>query len=299
MDGSAGSALNISGANISSTCGIYLNSNNSSNALVIQGAATLTAPSFNMVSGAKPNDSGSGCKLDSFYTHSGASTQCTDPTFGTAAPDPLASVAPPSVGACGSPPNGGTNYSWSNLTPPQTINPGVYCGGINIGGGNVTLTPGTYILNGGGLRIQGGSNTTVTGTGVTFYNTSAGWTAGSLLLSSQTNVNLKAPTSGAYQGIIFMQDHSVCPSTSHAINGQGSANTIKLNGTIYTHCTQTGGSYVAQNVIYTGQSTTGYYTALVVDTLTVNGATNLVLDPTGGQNTGIGLGTPSFPALIQ
>jgi Flp pilus assembly protein TadG len=297
MDSSAGAALSISGAAIASTCGIYLNSNNISNAFVVQGNGTLTgsgAGTFTMVTGAKISDSGSGCKHDAFYTLSGSSTQCVDPTYAAAAADPLASVPAPSYSGCDH-----TNYSWSNLTPPQTLSQGVYCGGINIGGGNVTFNPGTYVLNGGGLRIQGGSNTTVTGAGVFFYNTSSGYTAGSLLMSSQTNVDFKAPTSGPYQGIMFMQDHSVCPSTSHAINGAPTPNNLKINGTIYTHCTQTGGSYVPQTMLYTGQSTAGYYMALVVDKLTVNGATNLVLDPTGGSNTGIGLGGGNKPFLIQ
>ena len=298
LDPTAGSALNVSGASVSTTCGIYLNSNNTTNALALGGSATVsagTAP-LNMVNGAKISASGSGCKTDSYYGNQNPSNsfQCTDPTYGSAASDPLSSLPAPSYSGCDH-----TSYSWSNLSPPQTLSPGVYCGGINLGGGNITLNPGNYILNGGGLTIQGGSNTTVNGSGVFFYNTSNGYTAGSMLVSSQVNLNLKAPTSGTYEGIVFMQDHSVCPSTGHAVNGAPSNNTIKINGTIYTHCTNTGSGYVAQKMTYTGQSTSGYYTALVVDTLTVNGATNLVLDPTGGTNTGIGLGTESKPFLIQ
>jgi len=38
---------------------------------------------------------------------------------------------------------------------------------------------------------------------------------------------------------------------------------------------------------------------MVVDTLTVNGATNLVLDPTGGSNTGIGTSGGNVPYLIR
>jgi hypothetical protein len=131
---------------------------------------------------------------------------------------------------------------------------------------------------------------------VYFYNTSSGYTAGSLLISGQPNVTLKSPASGSYQGLFFMQDHNVCPSTSHAINGNTN---IKINGTIYTHCTKTGANYAAQNLLYTGESSTGYYSALVVDTAQINGMSNLVLDPTGGSNTGIGLGSGSKAFLIQ
>ena len=56
---------------------------------------------------------------------------------------------------------------------------------------------------------------------------------------------------------------------------------------------------MAQNLLYTGESSTGYYSALVVDTIQINGMSNLVLDPTGGSNTGIGLGSGNKPYLIQ
>lgn len=159
----------------------------------------------------------------------------------------------------------------------------------------MTFNPGTYVLNGGGLKIQG-ANTTVTGSGVFFYNTAAGYTSGELLISGQPTATFTSQTSGPYQGLFFMQDHSVCPSSSHAVNGNTN---IKINGTIYAHCTNAGANYAAQNLLYTGESSTGYYSALVVNTLTLNGMSNLVLDPTGGSNTGIGLGSASKAYLIQ
>jgi len=98
----------------------------------------------------------------------------TGPGYSSAAADPLGAITAPTYSGCDH-----TNYSWSNLTPAQTINPGVYCGGINIGSGTVTFNPGNYFLNGGGLKLQGGSNATVTGNGVFFYNTASGYTAAS------------------------------------------------------------------------------------------------------------------------
>jgi hypothetical protein len=77
------------------------------------------------------------------------------------------------------------NAAGVNGNPPMTIsgtktlNPGSYCGGIWLeSGANVTLEPGTYILNGGNtegasvrtsLEVDGGA--TMTGSGVTFFNT--------------------------------------------------------------------------------------------------------------------------------
>jgi hypothetical protein len=311
----SGAGITLSGAGLYLSCGVYINNASTTNAFSLSGSQASicygtgtsctsgkTVP-LTMVSGAKISASGSGCKQDSYYgTQNPSNTiQCSDPNYASPVADPLASLPAPTVGACSGGSTLGTatwshssTWSWSNLSPPQTINPGVYCGGINIGGGNVTFTPGTYILNGGGLTIQG-SNTTVTGSGgVFFYNTSSGYSAGPLNMSGQPNVNFKSPSSGTYQGIFFMQDHSVCSSSSNTI--QGNTN-IEINGTIYAHCTNP--TYSPDTLIYTGESSTGYYTAIVVDKLTVNGMSNLVLDPTGGQNTGIGLSGVSKPYLIQ
>ena len=302
LDKSAGQALYLNGASLALSCGIYVNSNNTTNAFQLNSAnaylcygttascSSGTLP-LNMVTAAKINCSGCGCQQDSYYgTQGGGAHSCPDPTYSSAATDPLASIPAPSYSGCTQ-----TNYSWSNMGSPPNLVPGTYCGGIKITGGTVTLNPGTYVLNGGGLEIEG-ANTVVNGSGVFFYNTANGYTAGSLLVSGQPTVNFTSQTSGSYEGIFFMQDHNVCPSTQHAVNGNTN---IKINGTIYMHCTQTGGSYAAQNLLYTGESSTGYYSALVVDTLQINGMSNLVLDPTGGQNTGIGLGNAPKPALIQ
>ena len=298
----AAQALYVNGANLVLTCGVYVNSANTTNAFELDSAnayicygtaastcSTGTLP-LNMVTGAKIYCNGCGCKDSTAYgsTNNPSNTvTCAPPTYSTAAADPLASLPAPSYSGCA----GGTNYSQSN-SGNYTISPGVYCGGIKITGGNVTLNPGTYILNGGGLEIEG-ANTTVTGNGVYFYSTSNGYAAGPLLISGQPTVNIKAPSSGTYQGIFYMQDHNICPSTTHTVNGNTN---IQINGTIYLHCTNS--TYVAQNILYTGESTTGYYSALVVDTIQINGMSNLVLDPTGGQNTGIGLGGGPKPYLI-
>lgn len=290
LDPSAAQTLYFNGANLSLTCPIYLNSN-ASNAFTLNSASAYLSATgsggITMLTGAGVQCNACGCNSVAPYTGGNGGTACPTPARVSSITDPLSTLPAPSVGSCNSLTTSGTGWSWSNLSPAQTLNPGVYCGGINIGGGNVTFNPGTYILNGGGLKIQG-ANTTVTGTGVFFYNTSSGYAAGSLLMSGQPNVNFSGPSTGTYEGILFMQDHNVCPSTQHAINGNTN---IEYSGSIYLHCTKTGSNYVAQNLLYTGQSTTGHYSALIVDTLQINGMSNLILDPTGGQNTGIGLGS--------
>src|SRR5262249_49566202 len=58
------------------------------------------------------------------------------------------------------------------VTGTQELDPGVYCGGINVIGGHVKLNPGTYILNNGGLVVANGGSIEVKGNGgVGFYLT--------------------------------------------------------------------------------------------------------------------------------
>ena len=106
--------------------------------------------------------------------------------------DPLAYITPPSIGSCAS-------------VSGTTLNPGTYCGGIQLSGsGSYTLNPGVYISQ--GPLIINGPN--LTGTGVTIYVTAG---SGSSMASSIQNINatLSAPTSGSLQGILVYFDRSL------------------------------------------------------------------------------------------
>jgi hypothetical protein len=133
--------------------------------------------------------------------------------------DPLAyrqatmKAAAPSPTTCGtstsSPYNG-----WTNQPPIMgtvTLNPGTYCGGIDVGpGANVTFNPGIYTLASTASKNYGltvGIGATVSGDGVAFYN--YGPKGGvNFICSSCTagTVALTAPTSGPFEGILFFQD---------------------------------------------------------------------------------------------
>ena len=65
------------------------------------------------------------------------------------------------------------------------------------------------------MSIRG--NSTVTGTGVTFYITNGG----DLTINGNTNVQLSAPTSGSYEGILFYQDSN--DTSTATINGTSSS----------------------------------------------------------------------------
>ena len=152
--------------------------------------------------------------------------------------DPLSSLTKPTVPACGTTTKGTVLHGSSaalSITGPVTLYPDrAFCGGITISrGATVTLEPGTYVLgssnSAGGLSIDVGA--TVTGTGVTFYNYG---TSGAIAFtySSFTSggVDLVAPTSGTYGGILFFQDPR---NTSEAtLLGASNWNTV-LQGAYY------------------------------------------------------------------
>ena len=80
--------------------------------------------------------------------------------------DPLASLALPDQSSLTVQSTGPMNINSGSIT----LQPGVYQGGITIqGGATVTLNPGIYYLEGGGLSIQG-YGTTMTGSGALIYN---------------------------------------------------------------------------------------------------------------------------------
>lgn len=263
LNPSAAQAFSVQGAEVQTTCGVYVNSNNS-DALDIEGnppggsgSPAISASSVAIVG------SGPG------YHNGGQGTIVPSPQTGqTAVADPLLSLPAPSVGSC-------TSQSGSISSGTVTLNQGTFCGGIHISGGTVTFSAGQYILDGGGLTIDSAS-ATVTGTGVFFYNTvTSGYTYGPLTISGEPSVTFSAPTSGTYTGIFWFTDRSQTSSTQNQING---STTASIQGTIYMP---------GVPLLYTGESSTGTYTALVVNTLEINGSTNFKQDPTG-QYTGIG-----------
>jgi Flp pilus assembly protein TadG len=158
-------------------------------------------------------------------------TSCTDVTTHAApALDPYANApAPPIPGACSA--SGGA-----------TLSPGKFCGGLTLQG-NVTLSPGVYVVSGGPLKINANAN--IQGTGVTFYLTNGA----TLQLNGNAHENLSAPTqadcmmypnyfSGAggdcnpgtsLVGLLFYGDRTQ-PYTTNTLNGDNSST---MTGAIY------------------------------------------------------------------
>lgn len=216
LDPTSSGALHVeSGDKLISSCGVIANSS-SSTATTIGGGGFIQAPEFSVVG------------TDPGYTGTINATK-----ISTGVPpvtDPLAYLPAPTVGSCS--PGFGSQYSVSSGS--VTLNPGVYCGGIQTSGNaNVTLNPGIYIINNGGLQI--GGNSIVTGTGVMIYNTYSGGISnyGTLNVQDAANLRLTAPTSGTYAGIAFFNDRSVPLGAGGGASLLGGGTTSKIQGALY------------------------------------------------------------------
>ncbi len=266
----AAQALTVTGGAslYSSGCGVYVNSSSTS-AIYETGSAIISA-------------SGGGT-INVHGTTNICSFSCTaSPTPVTGAPtvtDPFATLPAPTIGtSCNS-----TNYSTPG-SGSATISPGVYCGGITVGGTfSLTMNPGTYIMFGGGFNI--GNSGIVTGAGVTIYLTGGTmggttYTSSGVQLSGSSYTYLTAPTSGTYQGVLFYQDRNVTYTTGNAQGG--SAHITNSAGTSWT----TGAWYFPTTSLSLSGAVAATKIALIVSTLSVTGSATFVQD-SGGSYTGL------------
>jgi len=159
-----------------------------------------------------------------------------------------------------------------------TLRPGTYFGGIRItGNANVTFSPGTYVLGGGGLTVTG--NSTLKGTGVTFYNSSAtGYAYAPIDLTGNETANLSAPTSGTFEGFLFFQDPSVAVGSAGSTIVGNSSSTF--DGIVYLPST---------TLTYIGNSSGSGYTIIVAYDITMTGNTSFTI---GNNYSSLANGSP-------
>jgi hypothetical protein len=176
-------------------------------------------------------------------------------------PDPFAAYPRPSVGSCDY-----TNYSLSG-NKTVTLQPGVYCGGMNFSGKvDVTFNPGLYIIKDGTISESGG---TFNGDGVTFFLTGAG---AAVQLSGQADWHIIAPLGGPLPGFaIFLDPNgpSGAAATSSTLSGQSE---LYFEGVVYLP---------KQQVTITGSAEAiapSPYTSYIADTLNFTGNGQLVIN---------------------
>jgi len=189
-------------------CSLYDNSS-STTAVTVGGSAKISTLSVGVVGGITPGSNGLTADLG---IHTGMSP----------VDDPYKNVEPASFGAC--------TVKNLHATTSQVIDPGVYCGGIDIhSGATITLNPGVYYLDGGDLTVNG--NATLTGTGVTLvFSSKNNNSFATASINGNATVNLSPPNYGPTAGIVMFGDRNMPVGTTFKLEGGAAQN---LAGAIY------------------------------------------------------------------
>jgi Flp pilus assembly protein TadG len=182
--------------------------------------------------------------------------------------DPLAGLpvpVPPMTPVRSCPANGNRTlepgYYNCQIRPGGSSNftflPGDYyiTGGIRLNGSvTATFGAGTYTVGGNGFWVTGGAD--ISGTGVTFYVDQ-----GSIDMSGTADLDLFAPTSGVYEGVLFFQRRDNTAGVrihGNAANGNW--------GTVYA---------AGATVTYQGTASTNFQ--FIVDKFTTGGTTDTTI----------------------
>ena len=172
-------------------------------------------------------------------------------------PDPLAFLPVPDATET---PVRSLNPLSINTLLPVILQPGVYQGGIHVTGASVVvMTPGVYIMQGGGFQVDGAA--TVTALETMVYNTtSTTYASGPISITGLGKIVMTAPLSGTYQGINFFQNRSM--TDTFTVSGLGlttitgvvyAANgPVNLNGSAAVGLDILGGAYVASSMTVSG-----------------------------------------------
>jgi len=183
-------------------------------------------------------------------TNHGGMTLTGCPSAITQAPrigDPFSGLATPSAGANQTIPNGhGSGV---------TLSPGHYGAGMSLSG-TVTLSPGVYYVSGGDFRVNAQAN--ISGSGVTIYLASDSH----VVMNGNSSVNIAAPTSGTYSGILFFGARD--GTGSNTFNGDA---TSHMTGDIY---------FPSEQVSYLGNfSGVNGCTQIIADTVSWSGSSTI------------------------
>jgi hypothetical protein len=217
-------------------CGLHVNSSDTQAARTA-GGGQLTAQSVDVVGG-----------------YEGVGFTPTPRTDAYQIDDPFEELQPPSFSST-------CDHRRLRINAGETtLSPGVYCGGITLNSDAiVTLNPGIYILMGGGLEV--GSQASLTGAGVGFYNTEKpGYNYDRIKINAQATVDLSAPESGPMKGVLFFQDRNITSTRTNVFNGGAD---VHLKGALYFPTTDV---HLAGN--FTGD---GNKLLLAADNIEVNG----------------------------
>jgi hypothetical protein len=122
----------------------------------------------------------------------------------------------------------------NSYTKNVTLNPGTFCGGINISGNStVRFNPGVYYIDGGDFKVTGGG--ALIGEGVTFILTNSNTSKGNwanLNISGGRNISFSAPGEGEEMaGLVFFQDRNA--PTTNTRNSLTGTSSLDIDGAMY------------------------------------------------------------------
>ena len=168
----------------------------------------------------------------------------------------------------------GTPAKPLTVVPTETLSSGYpvrrYCGGLDAKG-QVTFSPGLYVVEGGTLTSSGTDAALLKNdpnasypSGITFYFRNGG----TAKLSGNSTLDLHAPETGPYSGILFYGGRSQV-GVSHSIAG---AQASVLQGAVYMP---------ASHLTFSGNSAgSSGCTQIIADTVTLTGTSALKVDCT-------------------
>jgi hypothetical protein len=289
LNPTAADAINVAGnPTINTPSCTIVSDSNASSAVHLQGSATINAATV-ITPGQISNTGGAYTLNLGFPAQTGASP----------VPDPYASTlthAALTSGLATAP------VCLPSVNGTVTTYPGncKFVNGLSLSGGTYDLSPGTYWITDGNLKLgPGGGGTTLEcsvcsngGAGVTIILTTAqpsGGKVGTLTLDSLANINLNAPSNGTFAGMVIIQDSNGLP-TGTTINSPSNAQanaTEQLSGLVY---------FPKTAVTFQGTPTAGgpQCLVLVADTIALQGTPAFATDGCSSE----GLNTLPFPKTI-
>jgi Flp pilus assembly protein TadG len=203
--------------NVNLGCGMITNSTSMS-AAVATGSSSVAASPIAAVGGIPSS------------THWGSGTVLTPFTMAQA--DPFGNVPEPTPSGCGAFP---ANQNKDTITVTNPTGTRCFSSSATIKG-DVTLDPGTYVFDGGGITMNNtGAKLSCTGCTIIFMNSSGG-SVGAVDLTGGT-LNMTAPSTGCtlgnagcYDGILFYQSRNAAADNGIKINGNSGS---KIEGALY------------------------------------------------------------------
>jgi hypothetical protein len=213
-------ALSTNGnTSLSSGCGVQVNSDASDAINLSGGNTSLTVTGSSNGQANQVNVVGRNPGYDCY----GQTTGCISPTPNTgavSAGDPMSGIdAPTDNGCTDTAPSSIGNNNTYHVQNKAAVN--VICGMVTAGNHEaVIFDPGIYMLR-NGMNINNGD---ISGSGVFFYFESTA----SVSLAGNGNINLSAPTTGTYQGVLMFQARD--NATTAQITGNAS---MRVNGVLY------------------------------------------------------------------